>query len=202
MKRFAFTMLELVFVIIVIGILAVLAMPSFTSNPLQRAAEQVASHIRYTQHLAMVNDVFDEGKQTWHRARPQISFRQCNDGSSYYYIGSDSNWNTGHIAESEAAINPLNGKTMYWQNAQCQEDAHPTRDPALLLTDQFGVRVNSNCGATISFDNEGRPYAAFGATPNIGQLANDCNITLTHTTEGNATIRIRPETGYVSVNYN
>ncbi len=31
MKRFAFTMLELVFVIIVIGILAVLAMPNFNT---------------------------------------------------------------------------------------------------------------------------------------------------------------------------
>ncbi|MDO9208669.1 MAG: prepilin-type N-terminal cleavage/methylation domain-containing protein, partial [Sulfuricurvum sp.] len=39
MKRFAFTMLELVFVIIVIGILAVLAMPNFNRHPLQEAAE-------------------------------------------------------------------------------------------------------------------------------------------------------------------
>jgi prepilin-type N-terminal cleavage/methylation domain-containing protein len=56
MKRFAFTMLELIFVIIVIGILAVLAMPSFNKNSLAEAAEQVAGHIRYTQHLAMVDD--------------------------------------------------------------------------------------------------------------------------------------------------
>jgi prepilin-type N-terminal cleavage/methylation domain-containing protein len=33
MKRYAFTLLELVFVIIVIGILAVLAMPNFRGNP-------------------------------------------------------------------------------------------------------------------------------------------------------------------------
>jgi prepilin-type N-terminal cleavage/methylation domain-containing protein len=202
MKRLAFTLLELVFVIIVIGILAVLAMPSFTINPLQQAAEQVASHIRYTQHLAMVNDVFDEGEQNWHRARIQISFRDCNDGRSYYYIGSDRNLNTGHIAESEAAINPLNNKTMYWLNTQCQEDTYPTRDPSLLLTDQFGVTLNSNCGGTISFDNTGRPYDVFAATPIMGQLANDCNLTLVHPNDGNATITIQPETGYVSVIYN
>jgi len=202
MKRFAFTMLELVFVIIVIGILAVLAMPNFNSNPLVRATEQVASHIRYAQHLAMVNDVFDEGEQNWHRARTQISFRACDDNGSYYYIGSDRNLNTGHIAENEAAINPLNGKTMYWLNTQCQEDNFPARDSSLLLTDQYGVTLNSNCGGTISFDNMGRPYTVFAATPIAGQLANDCNITLLHPTDGNATIIIRPETGHVSIRYN
>jgi len=202
MKRFAFTMMELIFVIIVVGILAVLAMPNFTYNPLQQATEQVASHIRYAQHLAMVNDVFDEGEQNWHRARTQISFRNCNDGRSYYFIGNDSNRNGGHIAESEAAINPLNGKTMYWLNTQCQEDTYPTRDPSLLLTDQYGVTLNSNCGGTISFDNTGRPYTVFAATPITGQLANDCNLTLLHATDGNATIIIRPETGHVSIIYN
>lgn len=202
MKRFAFTMLELVFVIIVIGILAVLAMPSFTSNPLQQAAEQVASHIRYTQHLAIVDDVFNPQQQFWYRARPQISFRQCDDGSSYYYIGSDSNWNTGHIGEDEAAIDPMSGKTMYWQNNQCDRDAHPTRDPNLLLTDKFKVTVVSTCGSTISFDSLGRPYTAFNSPPSSGLMANDCNITLTHTTDGNATITINPETGFVAVTYN
>jgi len=200
MKRYAFTMLELVFVIIVIGILAVLAMPNFTTSPLQQAAEQVARHIRYTQHLAMVNDVFDPKQQFWYRARPQISFRQCNDGSSYYYIGTDSNWNTGHIAESEAAIDPLSRKRMYWLNSQCNADAFPDRDPNLLLTDKYSATIVSNCGATISFDTLGRPYTAFGATPDTGRLANDCNITIVHN-DGNATIVLRPQTGYVSVSY-
>ncbi|MCF6310454.1 MAG: type II secretion system GspH family protein, partial [Sulfurimonas sp.] len=58
MKK-AFTMLELVMVIVVIGILAAVMLPRVASDRLAEAATQVISHIRYTQHLAMVDDQFD-----------------------------------------------------------------------------------------------------------------------------------------------
>ena len=205
MKRFAFTMLELVFVIIVIGILAVLAMPNFRGHPLETAAEQVASHIRYTQHLALVNDVYDPISTHWNYARPQISFRECNDVANdghYYFVGSDKDYSTGHIAESESAIDPLTKKRLYWLNSQCNSDIYSERDQSLLLKQKYGVTVlpAANCN-TISFDNMGRPYNTFSTTnPYVGQLANTCTITLSHQ-DGNATITVHPETGYVDVNY-
>ena len=52
MKK-AFTMLELVVVIVVIGIIAVAALPRINDDHIAEAADQVMSHIRYTQHLAM-----------------------------------------------------------------------------------------------------------------------------------------------------
>ena len=58
MKK-AFTMLELVFVIVIVGILSYFVSSSFQRNPLREAADQVVSHIRYTQHLAMIDDKFD-----------------------------------------------------------------------------------------------------------------------------------------------
>ena len=58
MKK-AFTMLELVFVLVVIGILAAVMIPNMQSTALREAAIQVVSHIRYTQHLAMIDDKFD-----------------------------------------------------------------------------------------------------------------------------------------------
>ena len=64
MKK-AFTMLELVFVIVIIGILAVVAMPSFQRDTLQEAGNQIISHIRYTQHLAMMDDKFNPADATW-----------------------------------------------------------------------------------------------------------------------------------------
>ena len=202
MKRFAFTMLELVFVIIVIGILAVLAMPNFNRNSLGEAAEQVANHIRYTQHLAMVNDVYNPTLSDWHDARPQISFRTCNSGGNYYYVGSDSNYNGGHIAEDESAVDPLNSTSLYWVNTQCNPTAYPNRNKNLLLKDTYGItNVASSCGATISFDSMGRPYDTFSTVNSYsGQLQNPCVITLTHL-DGTATITIEPETGYVSVTY-
>ncbi len=57
-KKYAFTMLELVFVIVVAGILTAAIVPRFDRNNLQEAADQLISHIRYTQHLAMVDDKF------------------------------------------------------------------------------------------------------------------------------------------------
>src|SRR3989339_327102 len=205
MKRFAFTLLELVFVIIVIGILAVLAMPNFNSNPLQQAAEQVAGHIRYTQHLAMVDDKFDPNDPTWWRERWQIRFRLLM-GYYGYVIFSDRNQNrnSNQANPQEIAIDPQTGEFL---NGFLNFSAGN-------LTQQYGITnivssclqddntlVATNLGATV-FDNVGRPYSGVSDAVSEAQylLAADCTITLTHP-EGNAVIRIRPETGYVSITY-
>lgn len=62
----AFTMLELVFVIVVVGILSFIAASSFQRNTVQ-ATDQLLSHIRYTQHLAMTDDKFNAGIANWYR---------------------------------------------------------------------------------------------------------------------------------------
>ncbi|WP_300367295.1 prepilin-type N-terminal cleavage/methylation domain-containing protein, partial [Hydrogenimonas sp.] len=49
----AFTMLELIIVIVVVGILSAIMIPRFSDDKLREAADQIMSHIRYTQHLAM-----------------------------------------------------------------------------------------------------------------------------------------------------
>ncbi|OHD87039.1 MAG: hypothetical protein A2Y52_02700 [Sulfuricurvum sp. RIFCSPLOWO2_02_43_6] len=200
MKRFAFTMLELVFVIIVIGILAVLAMPSFTSNPLQRAAEQVAGHIRYTQHLAIVDDKYDPSDVFWYRENWQMEFKKFNSPLEIYYeIYGD----TDHLGNSdinETARDPLTNNLLDY-------DGKVTN-----LTNMFGiinVTFSANCHqgggiGEITFDHLGRPnyYVTSATTLNQYLVTSDCNITLQHQTDGNATITIRPETGYVSISYN
>lgn len=200
MKRFAFSLLELVFVIIVIGILAVLAMPNFKGNPLQTAAEQVASHIRYTQHLAMVDDMFDDKNSTWYKSFWRIRFYQ-NTGTFYYTIFHDSDQNGNcdfGAGKTEVAIDPLNKINFHTSNGNKQ----------MNLTDTYGIiSVTSSCDAgyiDMFFDNIGRPYAnsvsAGANSPYSNLLANSCDINLTHP-DGVATITVRPETGYVSVSY-
>jgi len=73
MKK-AFTMLELVFVIVIVGIISVMIAPSFGGNNLRQAADQVVSHIRYTQHLAMMDNKFDRADAEWFKGRWQIRF--------------------------------------------------------------------------------------------------------------------------------
>lgn len=182
MKRYAFTMLELVFVIIVIGILAVVAIPNFGSNALQTAAEQLASHIRYTQHLAMVDDKFDPTDATWFQNK----------------------W-TINLCQPAYMVSTLNGN-MVAKDPLTNTDINGTAVNDFNLSSTFSITsiavTNGNC--RLSFDNMGRPYtftvAGLPADVDDGLLNNDINITLQHT-DGTATISVVNETGYVSVVY-
>ncbi|MFH0710264.1 MAG: hypothetical protein V2A75_08660 [Pseudomonadota bacterium] len=202
MKRFAFTMLELVFVIIVIGILAVLAMPNFNRHPLQEAAEQVAGHIRYTQHLAMVDDKFDPTDPLWFRENWQIEFTST-ASNVFYKIYSDTD-QEGNADNNELALDPLTGDKLY-------VDTINHTSNRTNLKDKFGITAvafssTCNTGKELSFDSLGRSYDYVSESEpdanNIYEhlLTQDCNITLTHS-DGIAVITIRPETGYVSVTY-
>jgi prepilin-type N-terminal cleavage/methylation domain-containing protein len=204
MKRFAFTLLELVFVIIVIGILAVLAMPNFNRNPLVEAAEQVAGHIRYTQHLAMVDDKFDPNDQLWFRENWQIEFKSATN--VYYEIYSDIDHlgNSDSTTHKEEATDPLTGDSL-----DGNSDITDLKKKYAIESVTFSANCRGNgTGKELAFDALGRPYyyitSANPPVTNMSQylLTSDCNITLVHPTEGNAIITVRPETGYVSVSYN
>lgn len=208
MKRFAFTMLELVFVIIVIGILAVLAMPNFTTNPLQQAAEQIASHIRYTQHLAMVDDKYDPTDATWWQKRWQIRFPHTTIAGEeiYYYEVFRDEDKAGNSDASEEAIDPLTKQTL---GDGVTAVASISEDAAVNLTKNFGIsEVGGTCvvgGAfrTLVFDHLGRPYLdAYTGLYSNPAPNGGCTIELKHQSDGNATISVQPETGYVSVSYN
>lgn len=198
MKRFAFTMLELVFVIIIIGILAVLAMPSLNGNQLQFAAEQVASHIRYAQHLALTDDKYDPTDSTWYEKRWQIRF--LNNGTVYYYDVFSDNNKEGNSNEDEEAIDPMTHERLGSGNTT------NTPTDAVDLS-KFGITaVGGTCqfGGThkLVFDNFGRPYlsASSGLYSNpVPQ--NGCTIILEHGSEGNATLTIQSQTGYVGISY-
>lgn len=209
MKRFAFTLLELVFVIIIIGILAVLAMPNFKGNPLQTAAEQVASHIRYTQHLAMVDDKFNPNDTTWWQTRWQIQFENAapNPGKIYViYRNLDKDANED---DNETARDPQTHQLMRGADKDIAVPPFKYMDN-LLISKKYGitnVTFSAGCNPSsatsnrIGFDNIGRPYTrSSGATAFSDLMVADCNITLVHT-DGNATIKISPETGYVAVSY-
>lgn len=57
MKK-AFTLVELVFVVVVIGILTFALWPTKQPTQALEAARQIVAHIRYTQHLALNDDKF------------------------------------------------------------------------------------------------------------------------------------------------
>ena len=189
MKK-AFTMLELVFVIVVIGILAALILPRTKTNPVQESAVDLLSKIRYTQHLALVDDQYDSTNSindathsAWYRNRWQISF----NGNKYSVTRLKID------KTREYAKDPSNG------GASLKD---------VDLNKKYNVTVTADCNgsSTVSFDYLGRPIAgdlsgATGAYSGFTLVqSNNCNITVDNGDE-NATISIAPETGYAKITF-
>lgn len=211
MKK-AFTMMELIFVIVVIGILAAVVIPRTGSNKLREAAIQVVSHIRYTQHLAMVDDKFNSADATWYEKRWQIIFGTSayTNSTPAYTIFSDTS-GTGQPDISEMAINPLDSSKVlsggYSGILHTTNDANQvTKEMNLGHYGITGYNLAGGCsGARVSFDHLGRPFrgdlssmtGAYSA-PTQRLITSQCRITLTDSS-GNVVIAIEPETGYAHI---
>lgn len=211
MKK-AFTLLELVFVVVVIGILAAVVIPSTKTNPLQEAAIQVASHIKYTQHLAMIDDKFDTNTAFWYKQRWQLVFGNAvppnNDTS--YTIFSDSDGLGGDADIGEIAVNPQDPSLLlsggYGHTITTE---HSKMTGKMNLESSYGVSkvsFNGGCsGLRISFDHLGRPMKGDQSSmngpyraPTKRLITAVCNIVLTDGSDS-ITIKVEPETGYTCV---
>ncbi|MDD2906130.1 MAG: prepilin-type N-terminal cleavage/methylation domain-containing protein [Sulfurimonas sp.] len=219
--RAAFTMLELVFVIVVIGVLAAAIIPNTRTNPVQEAAIQLVSHIRYTQHLAMMDDKYNAADLNWYKGRWQIIFYDGNN-SNYvpaYTVFSDAfgtSTYSGNPNVGEIAIDPQNPNVLMsggYSGSVSLDVIHSsfqgTKKMNLGMT--YGItsyQLSGGCsGARVSFDYMGRPINGDHNTMTGPYLAgtqrlitSNCLITITDGTES-AIITIRPETGYASVAY-
>ena len=216
MKK-AFTLLELVFVIVVVGILSAILIPKTETNPVQEAAVQLLSHIRYTQHLAIVNDKYDAQDSDWYQRRWQILFGKNVDSNSRwaYTIFSDtSGAASGDANELEIAINPANPNQRMTggytgANSLNYNNVGFVGMKKLNLGSSYGITdiTFSGCGQRIAFDYIGRPMKGDQSTMTGSYHAGsdrllkaDCVITLKHNTDI-ATIKIKPETGYASITF-
>lgn len=173
MKK-AFTMIELVFVIVVIGILAATIIPNTQTNPAPEAAIKLVSSIRYTQHLALVDDKFEQSGH-WYQNRWQLVF--SGSGNNLYSIVSDKG--------NTYAKDPLNP----------QEDIDDVELKGVTLTLSGGCADKT----IISFDNMGRPLVGSLAAVNsaVENLMDaNCSINISDGSK-HATVIIVPETGYV-----
>ncbi|MBU1217155.1 type II secretion system GspH family protein [bacterium] len=217
MKK-AFTMLELVFVIVVVAILAAVIIPNTRTNPVQEAGIQVLSHIRYTQHLAMVDDKYNPNDTKWYKGRWQLIFYKGDNSSDLpaYNIFSDSSGYSGEPNTSELAIDPLNSLRLMSGGYSGTNDLNVSHanfmgSKKMNLGLSYGItsyKLSGGCtGARISFDHLGRPIkgdlsSMTGAYEAGTQrlITSSCTITLTDGSE-TAIITIRPETGYASLSF-
>ena len=223
MKK-SFTMLELIIVIIVAGILASVMLPRLERNTLSEATNQVIRSLQYTQHLAMVNDIYDASDLSWFKERWQIKFSKT--------VGSGSKWSCTIYSDklnqdgvpniSEIALNPMDhnrkltggysATTIAFGEPDSTAEMNIGNTYNILDVDFLGGCASGDGRKWISFDNIGRPYyrgAHLLDTPTMDgsqdrRILSQCKIALctvvdctTATAEEKKVIIIEPETGYI-----
>lgn len=227
MTKKAFTLIELIFVIIIIGIMSAIVSTYFKDDKLALAVYQTLEHIRYTQHLAISDDKFDPKDTTYtnsgfngnsgkyYRSWWQIRFVMQMNGIPQIvgysvYSDKDREGNIDRTTHQEAAVNPFDGLHL---NTFIAADSSP--DVNLLSKYSVNsVEFSQNCQAigftkiqndigAIVFDEKGRPYRGITDTnsnnPYLYRLTSNCDITLTQQDGRQAVITIYPETGYAEI---
>lgn len=74
MKK-AFTLIELIFVIVIAGILAIVMIPKSSDTKLLESANQLITHIRYAKQLAINSDQFDPNDKDWYKKMWRIEIK-------------------------------------------------------------------------------------------------------------------------------
>jgi len=220
MKK-AFTLLELVFVIVIIAIIASIAIPDSRSTKLREAAIQLVSHIRYTQHLAMVDDKFEMTDNSWFKKRWQIIFQRSanfTQGMFSYTIFSDDFFNLTApdglptFTNNEIALDPIDSSKFLSGGTHSLNSNDNRANIKMNLGLSYGVTnitFTGDCtNQNFAFDHFGRPFNAGLNNDTQSYMNGDliqrsaansvCDITLTDGTD-NVIIRIEPETGYTRI---
>ena len=175
MKK-AFTLLELVFVIVIAGILAFVLIPKSSDTKLLESANQLISHIRYAQQLALNNDQFDPNDKNWYKKMWRIEF----ESNGTYKV-----WRGADATSNKIAPDPAN--------------------PGQKLKDVQLKRGIVAKGKKVIFDELGRVYSEQATNKSYehkieqnttiklckGSASSDC------TDKERVELSIEPETGYI-----
>ncbi len=219
----AFTMVELLIVIVILAILASYSIPRFKRDTRSEAINHILSMIRYTQNLALHDTKHSIDDTKWQRSFWRFQIYNCAGGSGIYYmIGTDKNLNRG-IGRAETAIDPANSKFTFWDRRKAcpksSDDALMQQvSPNIFLTQKYGINsVTFNCRVRtnrvynsrakyIGFDNFGRPIHSWSTTrPNYwGHIVGQCRIRFNFIDNSidPFTIIVEPESGYAYLEEN
>lgn len=222
MKK-AFTLIEVIFIIVVVGILSTIAISRFNSKDLLRGAEMVARDIEYVKHLAVIDDnrVPNDMLQTHNNNNNFWAITFIGIGgdpkmSIFKYTNPSINYGTVQTAvvdyldkEKFLTLTVRNGK-----DDDIIDGSVIKTSPRVYLKKTYGIKLinNDKCLVdnrgggkssinTILFNEEGVPYVANsngGIFYYFQKLTEICTFKI-HAGSDTKCIDIYPETGYVKV---
>lgn len=127
MKNKAFTIVEIILVIVIFGIIISIAKFYYKDNLFLKGVEQILNDIKYVRYLSLLQDnfkskEFDNAKREWFKAKWQIYFiksKSATNNELTYTIfldkNGDGNANLGKTNQNidrEIAVNILNSKKL------------------------------------------------------------------------------------------
>jgi len=222
-EKRAFTMVELIIVIITLAILAAYSIPRIKRDTRSEAINHILMMMRYTQNLALHDDMHLKDNTNWQRRFWRFEINSCGSGL-YYNIVTDNDM-LGNADKVETAIDPSNGKYTYWVGTlDCPKDSTNSLmdqvSPNIFITQKYGIdsvdfkyctifkdKKISYKGQHLGFDNYGRAYKSYTAssTPNNSGVAiTDCKITFSFIDNSidPFTVVVSKESGFVYLEEN
>lgn len=221
MKK-AFTLIEVIFIIVVVGILSTIAISRFNSKDLLRGAEMVARDIEYVKHLAVIDDnrvpndmiqKHENNSNFW--AITFIGIGGDPKMSIFKYTNPSINYGTVQTAvvdyldkEKFLTLTVRNGK-----DDDIVDGSVVKTSPRVWLKKTYSINKidTSDCNAedytgrhsinTLFFNEEGIPYIANssgGTFWYFQKLKEICTLKIKAGSDTKC-IDIYPETGYVKV---
>ena len=205
-------MIELVFVIIVLGILASLAMGRMDRDLKQEAAETILSHIRLAQQLALSDNKHrSDNDAKWQRAYWRFQFSNCSftgEVKPIYAVGSGK-LDNGELSKLRSAVDPINGKYLFGSCTESSNTSDVSKD--VFAGKHFGVKefqlkkctTPQYTGQNFGFDYLGRLHVGidtYDGTADFNRVATrDCNLTVTMSDNDTFSIIIENETGHAYI---
>lgn len=175
MKK-AFTLLELIFVVVIAGILAFVLIPKSSDTKLLESANQLISHIRYAQQLALNNDQFDPNDENWYKKMWRIEF----ESNGTYKV-----WRGNEAKSNKIAPDPANpGQKL--KDVQLKRGI--VAKGSKIIFDELG-RVYSEQATTKSYENKIDTNTTIKLCK--GSASSDC------TGKERIELIIQAETGYI-----
>ncbi len=172
MRARAFTLVELIIVIVILGIMAAVVAPSVTQSAQSRqrsAAQMLVRDLRYSQARAVAT-----GRRAWVTVNPStetVIYSEDVSGMPAAVIDQATGAQMTTVLGSTSTVDGMAGTAI-------------------------GTLNGSTMAATIGFDWQGRPLDSLGAF-----LAADQTITITASGLSNITVTIVAETGVVTITW-